>query len=153
MKSRISAGGLRECLIRGLLYVGMARGAADERGLAAIRGLRAIQDDRSRLTLAEFKAVVREQYYMLLIDQEAALGAIPDLLPPDKDACRKAFAALLKVLSASGECLWRSRGQVAANRQVVRQRNQVGRSGRESRDCKGVLRVLAKPQHESQRGT
>ena len=102
LKSRISAGGLRECLIRGLLYVGMARGAADERGLAAIRGLRAIQDNRSQLTLAEFKAVVREQYYMLLIDQEAALGAIPDLLPPDKDACRKAFAALLKVLSASG---------------------------------------------------
>ena len=103
MKSRISAGGLRECLIRGLLYVGMARGGADERGLAAIRGLRAIQDDRSRSTLAEFKAVVREQYYMLLVDQEATLGAIPDLLPPDKDACRKAFAALLKVLSASGE--------------------------------------------------
>ena len=102
LKSRISAGGLRECLIRGLLYVGMARGSADERGLAAIRGLWATQDDRSRLTLAEFKAVIREQYYMLLLDQEAALGAIPDLLPPDKDACRKAFAALLKVLSASG---------------------------------------------------
>ena len=62
-----------------------------------------LQDDRSRTTLAEFKAIVREQYYMLLLDQEAALGAIPDLLPPDKDACRKAFAALLKVLSASGE--------------------------------------------------
>ena len=103
LKSRISAGGLRECLIRGLLYVGMARGGADERGLAAICGLRATQDDRSRSTLAEFKAAVREQYYMLLVDQEATLGAIPDLLPPDKDACRKAFAGLLKVLSASGE--------------------------------------------------
>lgn len=103
LKSRISSGGLRECLMRGLLYVGMARDRADERGLAAIRGLRAMRDDSSRLTLAEFKALVREQYYMLLVDPEAALGAIPDLLPPDKDACRKAFAALLKVLSASGE--------------------------------------------------
>ena len=86
-----------------LALVGMARGGADERGLAAICGLRATQDDRSRSTLAEFKAAVREQYYMLLVDQEATLGAIPDLLPPDKDACRKAFAGLLKVLSASGE--------------------------------------------------
>jgi len=46
---------------------------------------------------------VREQHYMLLLDQQAALRAIPDLLPPDKDACRKAFAVLLKVLNASGE--------------------------------------------------
>ena len=127
MKSRISAGGLRECLIRGLLYVGMARGGADERGLAAIRGLRAVQDDRPRLTLAEFKALVREQYYMLLIDQEATLGAIPDLLPPDKDACRKAFAALRQGAERIRRNHWRSRGQIAANCQAVRQRDQAGR--------------------------
>ena len=40
LRSRIATGGLRECLVRGLLYVGMERGHADERGLAAIRGLR-----------------------------------------------------------------------------------------------------------------
>ena len=57
---------------------------------------------------------MREQFYMLLIDQEAALAAIPDLLPPDEDARRKAFAGLLKVLSASGEIDWRSRGQIAS---------------------------------------
>ena len=59
LKSRIPTGGLRECLVRGLLYVGMARGSADERGLAALRGLRAIEDDQPRPTLSEFKALVR----------------------------------------------------------------------------------------------
>jgi pimeloyl-ACP methyl ester carboxylesterase len=103
LKSRIATGGLRECLVRGMLYVGMARGSADERGLAAIRRLRAVQDDRPRPTLAQFKALVREQYFMLLIDQEAALGAIPDLLPSDGQQRRKAFAALRQVLSARGE--------------------------------------------------
>ena len=31
LKSRIGNGGLRECLARGLIYVGMARGGPDER--------------------------------------------------------------------------------------------------------------------------
>jgi hypothetical protein len=81
----------------------MARGRADERGLAALRGLRTIEDDKPRLTLSEFKALVREQYYMLLIDQEATLATIPDLLPRDREVRRKAFAALGRVLRAAGE--------------------------------------------------
>jgi hypothetical protein len=55
------------------------------------------------LTLAEFKALIREQYFMLLIDQEATLDAIPDLLPSDGGVRRKGFAALSQVLSARGE--------------------------------------------------
>jgi hypothetical protein len=103
LKSRIAIGGLRECLVRAMLYVGMARGGADERGLAAIRRLRALQDDKPRPTLAAFKTLIREQYFMLLIDQEATLAAIPGLLPSGKDVRRKAFAALRQVLSARGE--------------------------------------------------
>ena len=104
LKSRIASGGLRECLVRSLLYVGMARGRADERGLAAIRGLRAgVEDDRPKPTLADFKALVREQYYMLLVDEEATLAAIPDLLPPDAEGRRRALTALRRVLSAAGD--------------------------------------------------
>lgn len=104
LKSRIASGGLRECLVRGLLHVGMARGRADERGLAAIRGLRTeVEDDKPKPTLAEFKALVREQYYMLLIDEEATLSAIPNLLPPDHKAREKALDALRHVLSAAGD--------------------------------------------------
>ena len=103
LKLRIPTGGLRECLVRGLLYVGMARGRADERGLAALRGLRTIEDDKPKPTLSEFKALVREQYYMLLIDGEATLAAIPDLLPRDYEARRKGLAALRRVLGAAGD--------------------------------------------------
>jgi hypothetical protein len=103
LKSRIDTGGLRECLARGLIYVGMARGGPDERGLAALRRLRAVEDDKPRLTLSEFKTLIREQYFMLLIDQAATLAAIPRLLPPDQETRRGAFIVLCNVLNARGE--------------------------------------------------
>jgi len=100
--SRIGEGGLREAAIRGLLYVGSARGMVDERSLEALRSLRR-SDAGARLTLAEFKMLVREQFFMLLLDQEGALAAIPKLLPDKADDRRAAFAAIREVLSASAE--------------------------------------------------
>jgi uncharacterized protein DUF3141 len=101
LKSRIGVGGLQECVIRGLLHVGMARGRVDERGLEAIRRIR-LADESRRLTLAQFKAMAREQFFMLLIDPEATLEAIPVLLPPDAEERRKGLAAIRHVLTASG---------------------------------------------------
>src|SRR6187551_3368770 len=100
LKSKIGEGGLREAAIRGLLYVGSARGIVDERSLEALRNVRR-SDAGARLTLAEFKMLVREQFFMLLLDQEGALAAIPKLLPDKADDRRAAFAAIRDVLSAS----------------------------------------------------
>ena len=100
LKSQIGVGGLRECVIRGLLYVGMARGLVDERSLEALRRARA-GDASSRLTLAQFKTIVREQFFMLLLEPEASLAAIPKLLPPSEDERREGLAAIRDVLSAS----------------------------------------------------
>src|ERR1700733_6127862 len=102
LKSQIGNGGLRECVIRGLLYVGMARGMVDERSLEALRRVRA-DDSGSRLTLAQFKTIVREQFFMLLLEPEASLAAIPKLLPASEDQRREGLAAIRCVLSASGE--------------------------------------------------
>ena len=68
-----------------------------------VRRLRAVKDDQPRLTLAEFKTLLREQFFMLLLDQKATLAAIPALMPSDPSARRKAFAWLREVLSARGE--------------------------------------------------
>jgi pimeloyl-ACP methyl ester carboxylesterase len=100
LKSRMSAGGLREAVIRGLLFAGMGRAAVDERGFEALRRIRETQSD---ISLAEFKALVREQFYMLLLDTEGALAAIPAMLPADAEIRRKAFDLIDEVLSASGE--------------------------------------------------
>ena len=100
LKSRVGDGGIREAAIRGLLYVGSARGMADERSLEALRNVRR-KDTGTRLTLAEFKMLVREQFFMLLLDQEGALAAIPKLLPDNASERHAAFTAIREVLSAS----------------------------------------------------
>jgi hypothetical protein len=102
LKSRIGEGGLREAAVRGLLYVGSARGMVDERSLEALRSVRR-SDSGARLTLSEFKMLVREQFFMLLLDQDTALAAIPKLLPDNAGDRRTAFAAIREVLAASAE--------------------------------------------------
>ncbi len=102
LKSKIGTGGLREASIRALVYVGSVRGMVDERSLEALRRLRQA-DESARIALSEFKMLVREQFFMLLLDRDAALAAIPGLLPANMDERRKAFAALQEVLSASAE--------------------------------------------------
>jgi len=68
LRARIPEGGIREALIRALLYVGMARGSIDERGFEVIRRLRQAQKELPPLSLEQFKMLVREQYFMLVID-------------------------------------------------------------------------------------
>jgi len=100
VKSRIAAGGLPEAMIRGLIFVGMPRAAVDERGFEAVRRIRKTQ---SNVSLSAFKAMVREQFYMLLIDPEGALAAIPSMLPGEPEMRQKAFELITQVLGARGK--------------------------------------------------
>jgi hypothetical protein len=102
LKAGMSKGGIREALVRATIYVGMARNAVDERGFETIRRIRLARSEASRLTLAQFKQLVREQFFMLLIDQDAALDAIPALLPDSAAERRKALETLREVINASG---------------------------------------------------
>jgi hypothetical protein len=100
LKARIPVGGLREIVIRGLVYVGLGRSAVDERGFEAVRRLREAHPD---ISLSVFKAIVREQFFMLLLDTDAALAAIPSMLPPDAKARRKGFEIIEEIMRACGE--------------------------------------------------
>jgi hypothetical protein len=102
LKSKIPNGGLREALLRSLLYIGKSRGMVDERSIEALRRVRAT-DSGPRLSLAEFKTMAREQFFMLLLDEEASLAAIPKMLPKNAEARRKGLATIRDILSASGE--------------------------------------------------
>ena len=100
LRSRIPAGGVRAAVIRALIYAGMNRAAIDERGFEMARRLREAHGDMS---VADFKALVREQFYILLIDQAAALAAIPSMLPPDAETRQKAYGLISQLMSATGE--------------------------------------------------
>src|SRR4030095_2871030 len=81
-KARIGEGGPREAAIRGLMYLRLADGDVDERGLALLRRIRDVHG--AGLTLSEFKQLVRDQFFMLLLDEDHALAAIPAMLATDR---------------------------------------------------------------------
>jgi hypothetical protein len=99
LKSRIPLGGLRAAVVRGLLYVGMPRAALDERGFEMMRRIRRTYND---IPLSVFKGLVRDQYLMLLIDPDAALAAIPAMLPAEDETRGKAFDLIKQVMAARG---------------------------------------------------
>ncbi len=99
LKARMAVGGLREAVVRALIYVGLARAGVDERGFELARRIRQAHGD---MPLSDFKALVREQFNMLLIDQEAALRAIPAMLPADAETRSKALDLIRQILSARG---------------------------------------------------
>jgi pimeloyl-ACP methyl ester carboxylesterase len=100
LKSQIPLGGLREAVIRALIYVNLGRGSVDERGFETVRRLRNRYGD---MPLSEFKTLLRDQFAMLLIDEKAALAALPSLLPADAAIRREGFNAIRQVMTACGE--------------------------------------------------
>ena len=103
LRARIPIGGLREAMIRSLLYVGMSSGGVDERGFEMVRRIHRSQSGMPQLPVAAFKSLVREQYLMLLVDPEGAVAAIPSMLPADPEVCRDGLDLLKRVLSARGK--------------------------------------------------
>ena len=98
LRAGIDRGSRREAAVRALLYAGRG-GGADERHLAMIRLI--YERHGGNLTVAEFKQLVREQFFMLLIDEAAALRALPRLVPDAAD--RAAIPGLVReVLGAVG---------------------------------------------------
>ncbi len=103
LRDHMTRGGLAEGMIRALLWVGMARDAVDERGFAAIRRIRDAHPCHRQMSLADFKGLVRAQYLMLTIDEEAALRAIPGLMPKSAEERQTAFDAVSTVIGATGD--------------------------------------------------
>ncbi|OPY84759.1 MAG: Alpha/beta hydrolase family protein [Smithella sp. PtaU1.Bin162] len=100
LKTRLAKGGLPEAAIRSLIYVDMAEAGVDERNFEALRRIRAKHVD---VALEEFKCLIREQFFTLLLDRDAALAAIPAMLPADADTRTKTLAEIREIVSAAGE--------------------------------------------------
>jgi hypothetical protein len=100
IKARVAEGGVREAAIRSLVYIGMAGPGVDERTFNELRQIRTEQSD---LSLQEFKQLLREQFFALLLDRDAALEAIPRMLPADAAARAQVLGRIRRVVSAAGE--------------------------------------------------
>ena len=100
LKARIAEGGLREAAIRSLIYIGMGGEGVDERAFNELRNIRAEND---ALPLEAFKQILREQFFGLKLDRDAAMAAIPAMLPADQAQRSKALEAIRRTVKATGE--------------------------------------------------
>jgi hypothetical protein len=101
LKARLAEGGLREAAIRGLVYIGLAGPGVDERAFEVLRQMRTAS--HGEITLEEFKRILREQFFALLLDRDGALAVIPQMLPADAAVRAEALGKIRQVASASGE--------------------------------------------------
>jgi len=96
----IAQGGPREAAIRALLYIRMPEGIADERGFRLLEHMR--EETGSGLSLAAFKAMARNQFFTLLLDERRAIEAIPAMLDTEPELALRMAATLRKLIEVLG---------------------------------------------------
>lgn len=102
MMQQIESGSLAEAMIRGLLYISRAGNAVDEREFTQLLRLRQQSNIFPPMSYDEFKNMVRQQYMMLVLDEDRAIAAIPNLLDRCDGAEKQAMEVIRHIVSASG---------------------------------------------------
>ncbi|MCP1314488.1 MULTISPECIES: DUF3141 domain-containing protein [unclassified Halomonas] len=102
LREKASQGGAPEAIVRSIIYVLGGAPATDERNFKRLRASRAELD--SQVSLCEFKRLVREQFFILKLDRDKALAALPSLLEGESnEALDRHLQQLTQVFAASGE--------------------------------------------------
>jgi pimeloyl-ACP methyl ester carboxylesterase len=100
LRARIAEGGTREAAIRAMLYIALGKLSPDERAFAVLRQLK--EEHGGDASLADFKQMLREQLFMLIIDEEAAFKAIPEMARRRPEQIGAVRAALRRLAAATG---------------------------------------------------
>ncbi len=100
LRAKMDKGGPREAALRALIYVGMPEKGTDEREFEMLRRIRA--EHGAGKSLTEFKQDLREQYYMLRIDESRAIELIPKLLKGHQDEGLKLLEYIRRIVYADG---------------------------------------------------
>lgn len=100
LKDNVTRGGPIEAAMRALIYIRMPEGAVDERAFALLR--RAREEAGKGMSLQQFKQTLREQFFMLLVDESRAIAAIPSMLAKDAGLSAEMAERLHRVLDVVG---------------------------------------------------
>ena len=101
IKARVNQGGELEALLRILIHVRSDEGGADERGFQVIRKLRQERPDARSLPLSQLREIIKEQVFLMQLDEDRALAALPTLLPTEPER-RTALDIVRRILEAHG---------------------------------------------------
>jgi pimeloyl-ACP methyl ester carboxylesterase len=100
LKATMAMGGPVEAALRALLYIRIAEGAADERSFALFRRMR--QEAGKSVPIKAFKKMLREQFFMLIIDERGARDAIPEMLARDPEVAADMEKKLDRMIEVLG---------------------------------------------------
>lgn len=96
--AKLLTGGFNEALTRAVLYVSAAERMVDQRCALALNVAR---QKLMHLSLAEFKVLVRDQFFVLQIERERAIEVLASMVP-EADA-RKELLEQVHVIVAAGD--------------------------------------------------
>ena len=96
--AKLESGGFAEALARAVLYVVAAERALDDRSALALNIAR---QKLMRLSLEAFKELVRDQFFVLLVERERAIGVLGSLVP-EEDARKELLEQVNAIVGAAG---------------------------------------------------
>jgi hypothetical protein len=83
----------------------------DERGFNLLRRMR--EEAGKGISLAAFKHMVRQQFFMLLLDERRAVEAIPDMLSRDRELASRMMSTARRLLEVVGVSNKESKARLA----------------------------------------
>jgi pimeloyl-ACP methyl ester carboxylesterase len=102
LEDRFEVGGAEEGALRALVYVRSPTGAADERGYRLLKNIRNSKKANRRLTLAQFRDMLREQLQLIQLDEARAVKALPKLVRRGEPEADAALDILRELITAPG---------------------------------------------------
>jgi hypothetical protein len=96
--AKLQTGGFNEALTRAVLYVVAAERILDQRCALALNVAR---QELMRLSLAEFKGLVRDQSFVLQLEPERAVAVLASLVP-EADLRKEVLAQTRAIVGAGG---------------------------------------------------
>ena len=101
IKSRVEEGGSVEALIRIMIHVRESGRSVDERGFQMLRKIGKERREGEQISLDRFREILKEQVFLMELDRERALAALPKLVPTEQSR-RTVVEAAQQLLDVHG---------------------------------------------------
>ena len=102
LDKRIEQGTPIEAAVRALIYVRRPEQTFDEHSFTTLKEINSEQQPSERVNLAQFKELMKEQFLIMMLDEERAIAAIPKLLPADRKERDALIGVIRRVVTSGG---------------------------------------------------
>jgi pimeloyl-ACP methyl ester carboxylesterase len=113
LAGHMERGSAIDAAVRAVIYIRQPGHTFDERSFKILNEINAERPASERTTLSRFKQIMREQYLIMLLDEETAVSTISKMLPADRAERGTLIAAIRRIVAAPGGLPEESRRRLA----------------------------------------